>query len=269
MTHEPGSEEPSDLSANEGPAVPSGSERPVVVDRDCPEHLERLPVRCVVVTVPINRAAPAAGSTQVSVVIHSGYAGKRRLPLAVLAGGPGSASSDLAQYLPSQPYAQVFIDQRGVGFGSADFYCAEWEAVLTDVFKATGDEAEAIADQARARCSEQMHRDPVFAHTTTEAHAADVVDVMAALGYGRWLLYGVSYGTTIALEVMRSAPEGLVGAVLDGVYPGHLDHDTTLAAGAQRVIRELDENCRLDLGCSAMLADSPGEQVRSLAELLA
>ena len=134
-------------------------------------------------------------------------------------GGPGGASSDLAPFLPSRPYAQVLIDQRGVGFGSANFWCHELLAALTQIIEATRDEADIIASEAVAQCSDRLNHDPVFAHTTTDAHAADVADVMATLGYEQWLLYGVSYGTTIALEVLRDAPAGLAGAVLDGVYP--------------------------------------------------
>ena len=119
------------------------------------------------------------------------------------------------------------------------------------------------------KCSDRLNHDPVFAHTTTDAHAADVADVMATLGYEQWLLYGVSYGTTIALEVLRDAPAGLAGAVLDGVYPGYLNLDADVAAGADRVIRELDEECSVDPACSAILDGATDVEGASMAELLA
>ena len=195
--------------------------RPEVAEQDCAEFLARTGLRCVLVTVPIDRADPAAGNTQVSVAIRPGTGDESLAPLAVLQGGPGGASSELAPFLPSRPYAQVFIDQRGVGFGSSSFWCHELLDALTEIIESTRAEADVISSGAIARCSDRLKKDSVFAHTTTAAHAADVVDVMAALGHQRWLLYGVSYGTTIALEVLRNAPAGLAGAVLDGVYPGH------------------------------------------------
>ena len=240
-----------------------------VVEQDCPESLEGRGLRCVWVVVPIDRAIPFTGNMGVSVVIRPGTGDESLAPLAVLQGGPGGASSDLAPFLPSRPYAQVLIDQRGVGFGSANFWCLEWQEALAEILGAPRDEADFIASKVLAQCSDRLKLDPAFAHTSTEAHAADVVDVMAALGYDRWLLYGVSYGTTIALEVLRNAPAGLAGAVLDGVYPGDLDLDVGRAAGAERVIRELDEECSADPACTAILAGATGGEGVTMAGLLA
>ena len=219
--------------------------------------------------MPIDRVDPGAGSTQISVVIRPGVADEPVPALAVLQGGPGGASSDLAPMMPSERYATVLIDQRGVGFGSSDFWCDEYLAALPDMFEATADEAEAIHSEVVGRCSTQLQHDPVFAHTTTEAHAADVVDVMAALGFGRWFVYGVSYGSTIALEVLRDDPEGLAGAVLDGVYPGHLDFDADVAEAADRVIRELDSACGVDPACSAILGGAAGGEAPTIGDMLA
>ncbi len=255
-------------AAEDSSATVSG-EPGEVVEQDCPELLAGTGLRCVLVTVPIDRSDPAAGNTGVSVAIRPGTGDESLAPLAVLQGGPGGASSDLALFLPSRPYAQVLIDQRGVGFGSANFWCHELLNALTEIIEATRDEGDAIASEALAQCSDRLRSDPVFAHTTTVAHAADVVDVMAALGYERWHLYGVSYGTTIGMEVLRNAPAGLAGAVFDGVYPGYLDLDADVAAGADRVIRELDEECSVDPACSAILGQATDGAGASMAELLA
>ena len=42
----------------------------------------------------------------------AGYDVGFRTPVAVLQGGPGGASSDLAGFFPQQPFTQVFVDQR-------------------------------------------------------------------------------------------------------------------------------------------------------------
>ena len=265
----------SESTPSEGPAAeesfpPFGGEPGEVVEHDCPEHLSGTGLECLQVVVPIDRADPAEGATAVGVAIRPGTGDESLPPLAVLQGGPGGASSDLAPFLPSRPYAQVLIDQRGVGFlGSSNFWCEELQSSLVEILEATRGEASAVATEVLAQCSDRLKRDLVFAHTSSEAHAADVVDVMAALGYDPWLLYGVSYGSTIALEVLRDAPAGLAGAVLDGVYPGHLDLDADVAAGADRVIRELDEECSVDPACSAILAGAGGGEGATMAGLLA
>ncbi|MXW98201.1 MAG: alpha/beta hydrolase [Acidimicrobiaceae bacterium] len=251
------------------PSVDVTGEPGEVVEQDCPERMAEAGLRCVWVIVPIDRADPAAGNTGISVAIRHGTGDESLPPLAVLQGGPGGSSSNLAFALASRPYTQVLIDQRGVGFGSANFWCREWQVALKQILEATRDRADEVASAAFARCSDRFKHEPVFAHTSTEAHAADVVDVMAALGYEQWLLYGVSYGTTIALEVLRDDPAGLAGAVLDGVYPGNLDLDAAMAAGAERVVREFDEECSVDPVCSGILAGTTGREGVTMAGLLA
>ncbi|MFQ5558309.1 MAG: alpha/beta hydrolase, partial [Acidimicrobiales bacterium] len=95
----------------------------------------------------------------------------------------------------------------------------------------------------------------VFQATDTSAHAADVTDVMTALGYRRWLAYGVSYGTTIVLELLRAEPPGLAGAVLDSVYPPDIDVDAAVAESADSALVELGAVCAADEACRAINPD--------------
>ena len=270
----PGEPTPSEASIAEESLVAEESfvavsgEPGEVVEQECPERLAGMGLKCVLVVVQIDRADSSAGNTGVSVAIRPGTSAGGLPALAVLQGGPGGISSDLAPFLSSRPYPQVFIDQRGVGFGSADFLCHELDDVLADVIQGSP-VAAPLTYRAANRCSYRLRRNPVFAHTTTAAHAADVVDVMAALGYERWLLYGVSYGTTIGLEVLRDAPASLAGAMLDGVSPANVDLDVEVAASADRAIRELDELCRSDPACTEIVSGATSSGSASLAVLLA
>ena len=234
----------------------------------CPEELLDLDLQCLLVAVPVDRNDPESGVVDISVVIRPGREGSSLPPMAVLQGGPGGASSDLAAYLPSRPYPQVFVDQRGTGFGGVDFSCPEVLEVIPELLAATPEEADAIDAEVYGRCADRLSGHPALAHTTTAAHAADVVDVMAALGYERWLVYGVSYGTTIALEALRDPPDGLLGAVLDGVFPPDLDLDRDIAFAAERAMGELDEACLADPACVSILAEAPGGEGATVSGLL-
>ena len=244
-------------------AAPTGAEAGLGPIRavDCPDHLSDRGVACALATVPVDRNEPGLGTAEISVVTWPGSDdgsdgdGAGAAPMAVLQGGPGGASSEMALFYPRRPFTQVFIDQRGTGFGSADFNCREYDEVLEELLAATSDEALEIGLRAYGRCRERLSGDPLLDHTDTAAHAADVVDVMAALGHDRWLVYGVSYGTTIALEVLREAPEGLVGAVLDGVFPADIDLNASVPYSARRALDEINRACSADAGCSAMAGD--------------
>ncbi|MCY4421909.1 MAG: alpha/beta hydrolase [Acidimicrobiaceae bacterium] len=245
---------------------------PPIVGVDCPSGVPfARGARCALATVPIDRGDPGRGTTEISLLVWPGVAearaGDAGPPLAVLQGGPGGPSSDLVEYYPRQPYTQVFIDQRGTGFGTADFDCPEIEASLPEILPATRDEARSIELAAYGACFGRLAGDPLLAHTDTAAHAADVVDVMEALGFDRWSVYGVSYGTTIALEILRHAPAGLDGAVLDGVYPPELEATASLAFSAQRVLDEVDSACAADAGCSILVESFSDTLEGLIAEL--
>jgi pimeloyl-ACP methyl ester carboxylesterase len=69
-------------------------------------------------------------------------------------------------------------------------------------------------------CSARLRRegrDP--ANYTTRTSVADIADMRMALGIKQWNLLGGSYGSRLALAVMRYRPEGIRAVVLDSVLP--------------------------------------------------
>ncbi|MDW3217246.1 MAG: alpha/beta hydrolase [Acidimicrobiales bacterium] len=233
---------------------------------DCPDDLRRsdgLALACGLVTVPIDRDDGEDGSTRITVATLAGYDTGFETPLAVLQGGPGGASSDFGAWFPQQPFTQVFIDQRGVGFAGPDFDCPEIVDALPRILSSSYDAAAVLSEEAYDDCARRLDQDLVLQHTESETHAGDVVDTMTALGYDRWVVYGVSYGSTIGLELLRDEPEGMAGVILDGVYPPQLDTDAAIVASATRALDVLDEACAAETVCRQYLADG---SVRSTLE---
>ena len=224
----------------------------------CPGELSRhdeIELACGVVTVPIDRSDGSIGSTRITIATMTGHDTGSETPLAVLQGGPGGSSTDFAAWVPQQPFTQVFIDQRGTGFVGPDFDCPEIDDSLGRILNRGTAASVVLADAAYDDCARRLGRDQVLRHTETESHAADVVDVMDALGHRRWVGYGVSYGSTIGLELLRDEPAGLVGVVLDGVYPPGIDADAALVASASRALDVLDTACALESMCRGHVAD--------------
>ncbi|MCB9957291.1 MAG: alpha/beta fold hydrolase [Rhodospirillaceae bacterium] len=86
-------------------------------------------------------------------------------------------------------------------------------------------------------------------------HAADAVRIVRALGLNRVNLVGVSYGTRVAMQVLRAAPDLVRSAVLDGVYPPEVNglvEAPTVRAG---VFELLFDDCRIDWRCRAEFGD--------------
>ena len=216
---------------------------------DCPDGLTDRGVACGIATVPLDRVDVQLGTAEISFVVMPGN-GPVETPMAVLQGGPGGASSDLARWFPPRSFPQVFIDQRGTGFASADFDCPEFDVALGAVVGAEAAEAAAIAERSLNECAVRLADDFLLDHTTTANHANDVEAIMAGLGYAQWTAYGMSYGSTIGFELLAADRYGLTGVVLDGVYPPDLDVEAGYLFSAQRSLDALSEACSQSAECT-------------------
>lgn len=89
---------------------------------------------------------------------------------------------------------------------------------------------------------------------TTASIADDVADLRRALGHPTWSLWATSFGTRVALTVMRDHPEGVRSAILDGVLPPEVD-SLGYAANTGLAFDALVRACRDDEDCNAAYPD--------------
>jgi pimeloyl-ACP methyl ester carboxylesterase len=87
------------------------------------------------------------------------------------------------------------------------------------------------------------------------ASATDVIDLMAVLGYESWNLYGISYGTRVALTLLRDHPDGIRSVVLDSAVPIQVNLTEQFAPNIQRALDLLFERCAADKGCEDKYPD--------------
>jgi pimeloyl-ACP methyl ester carboxylesterase len=107
----------------------------------------------------------------------------------------------------------ILMDQRGTaGFSKPGLFCTE---SLRFVARRVGLVYDAASTGRRqVAATRACHRRLVEwgidlgAYNTTES-AADFAELRAALGIPEWNVYGVSYGTDLALTYMREHPEGI------------------------------------------------------------
>src|SRR5204862_7399659 len=89
------------------------------------------------------------------------------------------------------------------------------------------------------------------AHSTA-ANAADVNDLRIVLGYSTWNLYGISYGTRLALVTMRSFPKGVRSVILDSTFPfGGSISGNEHTRNSRRAFETLFSTCAADAWCNA------------------
>ncbi|MFP4344656.1 MAG: alpha/beta hydrolase [Anaerolineales bacterium] len=233
------------------------------VPEPCPfEVPEGVQVECGVVGVPETRRETPEGLVRLSVAIyHSHSSAPAEDPVVFLNGGPGSGAVDLL----SQVYMEfilpllasrdvVVFDQRGTGFSEPDLNCPEFSQVIKEDLEKTFSlerQAEEYSEALR-RCRTRLANQGVnVAAYTSAENAADVKDLIQVLGYEQANLYGASYGTRLALTVMRDHPEVVRSVVLDGVEPVEVllfnDHGVRM----DRLLQKLFAGCAADRACRA------------------
>jgi len=201
-------------------------------------------VRCGYLMVPGDRSVANGGTLKLAVAIFkSPSATPRPDPVIDLEGGPGaSALMDWGPYITKATAPRyvgdhdlILLDQRGTGYSHPSLGCPELsQPAPSSKSSPTPKQIQALALAGVRRCHDRLLRAGVDLNAyTTLADAADVADLRTALGYPEVDLYGGSYGTRLALEVMRSFPTGIRSAVLDSVDPpqGNLYADTPRTEG--------------------------------------
>ncbi len=220
-------------------------------------------VDCGYVSVPEDRSAARANARMIRLhvaVFHSWANLPARDPVIHLAGGPGSSSLELAGYMFGQGLDQVLayrdlilFDQRGTGYSLPRLDCPERDSLtpsLLDGSRAPDSRDTAIVD-AFKRCRLRLIQEGIDPSAySSSASAADVNDIRRALGYQQVNLYGDSYGTRLALTIMRDFPEIVRSAVLDSTYPLQVNLYTTLAPNAERAFKVLFDRCAANQSCN-------------------
>jgi pimeloyl-ACP methyl ester carboxylesterase len=235
-------------------------------------EIEGQTVICGAVTVPEDHDAPDGGnSVELSFAVlrsHSTYPAPD--PVAYLHGGPGMGNlreglRGIARLFDKFRATRdvVIFDQRAAGISSGSVACQEaLTANVVDIaldeasLAARDDEGGVAPSELLTGCLDELAANGVdVSKYNTLQNALDVPVVMRALGYETWNLYGISYGTKLTLEVMRSAPEGTRAVVIDGVAPPVVRLYDTLALPPAEATQRLVEDCADEPACAEAYPD--------------
>ena len=187
-------------------------------------------------------------------------------PIVFLNGGPGQRADiedragivGWAAWLERQPWTEerdfIIPTQRGTNWTDSNLHCAELgdPRVYAGATSEPGDVADwrVLLRRAYIACRDRMIAAGVpIAAFNTKQNATDMAALRYLLGLDTWTLYGASYGTRLALTLMRHDPDGVGRAILDSVWPPALiDHDGG-AKGLDRALRLVFESCRRQAYC--------------------
>lgn len=255
--------EPGEKAVPASPVVQIACPRPFPVN-----EIEGKTVYCGTVQVPEDHDKPEGRKITLKfMVMRSLSQYPEPDPLVYLEGGPGGSAFGILHKIDRAfaPWRKtrdiVFWDQRSAGISGHSVNC--YKALAANAVKiARGDtlnidaDGHAIQESVASSCLKEVEQAgiDISKYNTTE-NAKDVPVVMKALGYPSFNLYGISFGTKLALETMRVAPEGIRSVILDGVAPSwvHLYNSFTLKT--DEAIENVVQQCKADEVCNRTYPD--------------
>ncbi|MDX1444507.1 MAG: alpha/beta hydrolase [Gammaproteobacteria bacterium] len=168
-------------------------------------------------------------------------------PLVFIAGGPGQSALESFPGVAAafgkirQQRPILLVDQRGTG-ESNRLDCP------MDEFAGLEEPSHEEMLAWGRKCVEEMEADPRF-YTTVDA-VRDLEAVREALGVPQYMLYGISYGSRVALEYLREHPEALKAVVVDGVAAPSEPLGLEIASDAQVAFDSMLARCETSESCN-------------------
>ncbi len=166
--------------------------------------------QCGQLPVPIDRAGAVPGTLTLNIKRAVASSNPTATAVVALAGGPGQAAlpatPDFASILgPALANRDLLVfDQRGTG-SSGRLSCPAFE-------NSVGSIADAVA-----ACANQLG--PARGFYRTSDSVDDIEAIRVESGYQKLVLFGVSYGTKVALDYAAKYPANVEALVLDSVVP--------------------------------------------------
>lgn len=220
-------------------------------------------VECGMVTVPQDRVHPEERSVKLAVAVFKAQA-ETPLPdpLIFLDGGPGSRTLDsfaggFGSLLTAinRDRDVIIFDYRGIGYSDPALTCPE--------------RAGAVDDSWIAACRAQLETQGVdVTDFTTRDNASDAADIVRALGYETYNIWGGSYGSSVAMTLLRDHPEHIRAALVTALQPPQGDLRAETPVGLIRALDGVSALCQADDVCSLAFPGNLTEQLVAVVERL-
>jgi pimeloyl-ACP methyl ester carboxylesterase len=249
-----------------GPGITAGTNLTcgllsVPEDRRHPATSRRIHLAVAIFRPPTAPASAAAGN-----------------PVVYLGGGPGvDVIKPLGPRIVPSWIAEEFgnrelilLDQRGTGLSDPSLRCPERRTADLAALEQNLSTQDTAAAERRAfqACSARLTQAGAqLAAYTTANNAADVHDLLVALRIPHASLWGVSYGTRLALEVMRADPDHIASVVLDSTYPPQANQFVTGAVDVALGLLHDADLCAEDTACHRAHPDVLGRFLADVTTL--
>ena len=218
------------------------------------------PVICGRLKVPENYDRPARSIEIAFMVVKARRTIDPNSPILFLNGGPGQTSLHFAENLVANGLINqvvtdrdwVFFDQRGTGRSTPTLYCP--------------DEKDSPFDLKRCR-DDLLEQGIDLSQYNSARSASDMEALRKALGVTQWNLWGISYGSRLAMTMARYYPSAVRAIVHDG--PGLPEGRELIddARGTDIVLNKIFSKCAADPACASKFPQLRRRFIAALARL--
>jgi pimeloyl-ACP methyl ester carboxylesterase len=243
---------------------------------------------CGVLKVPEDYSKPEGQQVKLPFIIFKAInPDKKTYPLVVAGGGgPGGAlgiaeenfhTFDESAWLPWYSSTidagrdLILIDNRGVGSSVPRLGCYEVEnASMESLDKLLNkDDLVKLTREVFSACKKRLVEQDIDISQYHLINAAkDLEALRTGLGVGQLNVYGVSYGTRIALEFERLYPDSVRTLILDGIYPQSVKaYENAPRHNSEAMMRVINK-CQKDKGCYDQFGFNLEERLSNFLEQL-
>jgi pimeloyl-ACP methyl ester carboxylesterase len=165
-------------------------------------------------------------------------------PVVFLIGGPG---------LSATYYSEI----DGYDADDLDFLNEDREVILVD-YRGLGESGHVncVPAPGLSDCIAQLNASGLAPELRSSTIVRDIDRLLEALGYQSVVLYGESWGTRLAMTMVREVPERVSHVILDGVLPHGTVHDPITALAN---LDYLARTCEQNPACTGTLGDVRGK----------
>ena len=197
-----------------------------------------------------NRITNSGRKIKIYVIVIPSINKTNRPPIFYIEGGPGVAATPNASWFADRnsPYRQnndiVLMDARGTG-NSNPLHCPSLQEKnnlqehFSDMYP-----ADAVKD-----CYQLLSKENDLTQYHTVNVIKDLEEIRKWLGYKKIYVYGLSYGTRVALMYMKMHPASIAAAVLFSPNPTYGKIPLYFAKFAQNTLNMIWNDCKKDSDC--------------------
>ena len=212
---------------------------------------------CYSLFVPENRARQDTRLIQIPIVIlRTQSAAPKADAVLFTVGGPGGSTLTNMKGRVRIPLLRdrdvILFEQRGSRFAVPALQCPEMNAVRLEESEKNiaGAEAAKLEVAAASTCRSRLVAEGVDLDGYNTSEIAADISVLHSLLKRDFNVYGISYGTQVMLELMRTHPGGIRSVFLDSVLPPSVSYDEFGARNVMRAINAVLTDCEEDVACS-------------------